>query len=83
MAKREFHPESVESILVLRLYFIGDVLLATPVLEALKRRFPGARLTALVKQRAVAVLEGNPHVDEVMVYDAVEDYHSPMWVPVI
>lgn len=80
MAKREFIEESVESILVLRLYFVGDVLLATPVLEALKRRFPAARLTVLVKQRAVEVLEGNPHVDEVMVYDAVKHYHSPRWV---
>ena len=79
MAKREFHPELVESILVLRLYFVGDVLLATPVLEALKRRFPGARLTVLIKKRAVAVLEGNPHVDEVVVYDAAENYHSPKW----
>ena len=80
MARREFHPESVESILVVRLYFVGDVLLATPVLEALKSRFPSARLTVLVKKRAVDVLEGNPFVDEVMVYDGVENYHSPRWV---
>ncbi len=80
MAKREFRAESVESILVLRLYFVGDVLLATPVLEALKNRFPSARLTVLVKRRAVDVLGGNPNVDEVMVYDAVERYHSPGWM---
>lgn len=79
MTVREFHPESVESILVLRLYFVGDVLLSTPVLEALKTRFPDARLTVLVKRRAADVLALNPFVDEVMVYDAVERYHSPVW----
>ena len=77
---RRFHPESVESILVIRLYFIGDVLLSTPVIEALGRRFPDARLTVLVKKRCADILTGNPYVDEVMVYDNVDHYHSPLWI---
>jgi lipopolysaccharide heptosyltransferase II len=77
MRGRTFHPERVRSILVMRLYFLGDVVLATPVLEALRRRFPDARLTVLVKQRAVDVLVGNPNVDEIVVYDAVPNYHMP------
>ena len=77
---RRFHPESVESILVIRLYFIGDVLLSTPVIEALGRRFPDARLTVLVKKRCGDILTGNPYVDEVMVYDNVDHYHSPLWI---
>lgn len=76
---REFHPESVSSILVIRLYFIGDVLLSTPVLEALGRRFPEASLAVVVKRRALDILRGNPFVDEVIVYDAVPRYHSPVW----
>ena len=73
---RRFYPESVESILVIRLYFIGDVLLSTPVFEALGRRFPDARLTVLVKRRCRDILAGNPYVDDVIVYDAVDHYHS-------
>ena len=77
---RMFYPESVKSILIIRLYFIGDVLLSTPVIEALGRRFPDARLTVLVKKRCEDILTGNPYVDEVMIYDAVDHYHSPRWV---
>ncbi len=77
MKRRPFHPETVRSILVMRLYFMGDVLLATPVLEALKRAFPDARLTVLAKKRGVDVLIANPHVDEIVLYDAVPDYHMP------
>jgi len=77
MRRRIFHPESVRSILVMRLYFLGDVVLATPVLEALKRRFPDARLTVLAKKRAAAVLTANPNVDEIVLYDSVPDYHMP------
>ncbi len=77
MKSRTFHPEGVRSILVMRLYFLGDVVLSTPVLEALKRRFPDARLTVLAKKRAAGVLTANPNVDEIVLYDAVADYHMP------
>lgn len=76
---RPFNSEGLKAILLMRLYFVGDVLLATPVMEALKARFPEASLTVLLKKRARAVLEGNPHVDEIMEYDGVERYHSPGW----
>lgn len=69
MRLRPFDPDGVRSILVMRLYFVGDMLLATPVLEALRRRFPRASLTVLLKRRARAVLEGNPHVDRILEYD--------------
>ncbi|MBD3368554.1 MAG: lipopolysaccharide heptosyltransferase II [Candidatus Eisenbacteria bacterium] len=79
MKEREFHPGSVRSILVLRLYFIGDVLLSTPVLAALRDTFTDARITVVLKRRAAEVLERNPDVDEVLLYDAVPGYHSPVW----
>ncbi len=79
MREREFHPESVRSILVIRLYFLGDVLLSTPVIEALKDRFPDARLSVLIKKRALGILEGNPSVDETIIYDEPERYHNPVW----
>lgn len=77
---REFHPELVRSIIVLRLYFLGDVLLSTPVLASLKGAFPNAHLAVLIKRRARAILERNPHVDEIIEYDGCESYHSPRWL---
>ena len=79
MVERPFDPDSVRTILVMRLYFVGDMLLATPVLEALKTRFPEASLAVLLKKRARAVLDGNPHVDEVLEYDGAARYHWPVW----
>jgi lipopolysaccharide heptosyltransferase II len=80
MKPRAFDPAGVSSILLMRLYFIGDVLLSTPVINALKTTFPGARLSVLIKKRARSVLDGNPLVDEIIEYDAVARYHSPVWM---
>lgn len=80
MKQRQFHPESVGSILVIRLYFVGDVLLSTPVMAALRSRFPDAHIAVLIKRRARDVLFENPHIDEVIEYDGVRRYHNPVWL---
>jgi lipopolysaccharide heptosyltransferase II len=50
-------------ILVGLLCPIGDTLFATPALAALRRRFPGARITALVSRSNAGILDGNPALD--------------------
>ncbi len=55
-----------QNILVIKLRYIGDVLLATPTLHALKAAHPGARLTVIVNHGTEEILAGNPDVDEVL-----------------
>lgn len=57
-------------ILVIRPDRIGDVVLATPVLRALRRHFPDAFLTAMVRPATEPVLRHNPHLDEILLDDA-------------
>jgi ADP-heptose:LPS heptosyltransferase len=54
-------------ILLIRLRLIGDVVFTTPMLRALKRVYPGARLTYVVEREAAAVVRNNPHLDELIV----------------
>lgn len=54
-------------ILLVRPRLIGDVLLTTPALGALRRRFPDARLTYVVEPMAAPVLSSNPHLEELIV----------------
>jgi ADP-heptose:LPS heptosyltransferase len=54
-------------ILLIRLRLIGDVIFTTPMLRALKRTFPDARLTYVVEPEAAAVVDNNPHLEDVIV----------------
>lgn len=58
-----------QRILVVRTDRLGDVVLATPLLRALRRTFPDAYLAALVRPYARDLLVGNPHLDEILVDD--------------
>ena len=65
-------PESAGSqrrILVVRPDRIGDVVLSTPLVRALRKHFPDAHLAELVRPYTAPVLEGNPLLDEIIVDD--------------
>lgn len=55
-------------ILVIRRDNIGDLVCTTPLLAALRQRFPEGWIGALVNSYNAPVLDGNPDVDEVFVY---------------
>ncbi|MFQ4144073.1 lipopolysaccharide heptosyltransferase II [Chlorogloeopsis sp. ULAP02] len=62
--------ESAENILCIRLDTIGDVLMTTPAIRALKASNPRRRITLLTSSAGVAAASLVPEIDEVMVYDA-------------
>ncbi|MGQ9561776.1 MAG: glycosyltransferase family 9 protein [Candidatus Oleimicrobiaceae bacterium] len=53
-------------ILVSRLRFLGDVVLTTPVLGALRHAFPQATIAYLAENPYLEVLAHHPHVDELI-----------------
>lgn len=57
----------MKRILVIQTAFLGDVILATPVLSELKRLYPNARLDMLVKKGNESLLLNNPHLQELHV----------------
>lgn len=56
-------------ILVIRLRLIGDVVFTTPLLPAIRQRFPQSHITYLVEPSAAPVIRGNPHLDRVWMVD--------------
>jgi lipopolysaccharide heptosyltransferase II len=61
---------SVKHILAIRLDNLGDVLVTTPALHAIKSSLPSAKLTLLASPVGAQVAQLNPDIDDVIVYDA-------------
>lgn len=57
-------------ILAIRLDTLGDVIMTTPALRALKQGLPGARLTLLTSPPGALAGRLVPEVDDVLVYEA-------------
>ena len=63
------NPENKIKILVIRLSSLGDVLLTTPVLRALKNKFPSSKIHFLVKPQFTDAVRSNPNISKIIEYD--------------
>ncbi len=59
-----------KKILIVRLDHIGDVMITTPIIKALKQKYKQAQIDLLVGSWAKRVVEENPYVDTIYIYDA-------------
>jgi lipopolysaccharide heptosyltransferase I len=61
--------EEPKRILIIKPSALGDIVLALPALLALKRSFPEARISWLVRPEFVELLRGHPDLDEIILFD--------------
>lgn len=62
--------QSARRILAIRLDNLGDVLVTTPAIHAIKTSLPGVELSLLASPVGAQVARLNPDIDEVIVYEA-------------
>jgi ADP-heptose:LPS heptosyltransferase len=56
-------------ILLWKIGALGDVVMTTPLVRQLRRALPGADIDYLVGRNCAAVLQGNPHLSQVIPFD--------------
>lgn len=56
-------------ILIIQTAFIGDVILATPLIETLRLQFPNSKIDFLVKNGNQNLLINHPNLNRVLVFD--------------
>ena len=86
LAEREFNPSqdwNGKRILVIRTGGFGDLVLMTPVLREIKRRWPECKICFSCFPNYRSVLENLPFVDELVSYPVplLEAYQYDAWVP--
>jgi lipopolysaccharide heptosyltransferase I len=62
----------IERILIIRLSAIGDVVRTLPALSSLRREYPEAHIAWAVEDKAGGILEGHPHLDEIIEFKRKE-----------
>lgn len=64
------------SFLIIQTAFIGDVILATALIEKLHVYYPEARIDFLVRKGNEGLLANHPHLHEVVVFDKKRKYKN-------
>lgn len=62
-------PENPMRLLVIQTAFLGDAVLTTPLLGALRERFPKAQISVLCTPEVAEVFSRHPSVSEVILFD--------------
>ena len=55
--------------LIIRFSSIGDIVLTSPVVRCLKTQFPEAEVHFLTKNRNADLLQANPYIDQIQLFD--------------
>jgi lipopolysaccharide heptosyltransferase I len=58
-----------KNILLVKPSSLGDVVLALPALTALRRSFPEAKISWLIRPEFAPLLENHPHLDNILTFD--------------
>ncbi|MBF0568179.1 MAG: glycosyltransferase family 9 protein [Nitrospirae bacterium] len=63
-----FSPDGVKAILIISSTALGDTLMSTPAIKAVRVRYPEAHITACINIRYAALFADNPHIDTILPY---------------
>ena len=68
----------MKKILIIQTAFIGDVILATSVIEALHQSFPEARIDFLLRKGNEGLLEGHPFLHKTLIWDKKQGKYAQL-----
>ncbi len=67
-----------ERILIFNVNWLGDVLFSTAVIRNIRNNSPEAFIACIIPARCFPILEGNIHLDEIIIFDE-KGNHKSLW----
>lgn len=62
-------PDSPERILLIKTHAIGDTIMITPAIRALRKRFSKAYISLLTGRLSKEIIDGNTHINDIISFD--------------
>ncbi|MBP7272295.1 MAG: glycosyltransferase family 9 protein [Saprospiraceae bacterium] len=69
----------MKNILIIQTAFIGDVILATPIVEQLRRHFPMLQIDFLLRKGNESLLANYPYIRKVIIWDKQRNKYRNLW----
>jgi ADP-heptose:LPS heptosyltransferase len=69
-ANKPHNLDAIHRILIFRTGPLGETILTTPVIRALRQRFPDAHIAYMVAPSREELVSANPHLDEIITYQS-------------
>ena len=69
----------INSILLFKLRYIGDVLMTTPAIRLLRKSYPDAHITMVVNKGTEDVIRYNPHINRILTVDRNSVKNAPLF----
>lgn len=63
-------------ILIFNVNWLGDVLFSTAAIRNIRRNFPDSFIACAIPSRCYPILKGNPHLDEIIIFDERDRHRS-------
>ncbi len=74
-----FKQPIVKKILLIQTASIGDVILITPVMEALQQKFPEAHIDILIKKGNESLFQKHPFLRKIIIWDKSKNKYRNLW----
>ena len=62
-------PDSPKRILLIKTHAIGDTIMITPAIKALRNKYPNAHIGLLTGLSSMRIIQGNTDIDELLAFD--------------
>ena len=66
----------MKRILIVNVNWLGDTLFVTPFIRAVREKYPSSYIAVLTHPRCYEILEGNPNINDIIIYDEKKQHRS-------
>ena len=68
---KDFDKNKIKNILIIKLWALGDSIVVLPLIDALKKGFPNAKIDVLAHKKNKVVFEGQKNINKIIDFGAI------------